>query len=413
MTALQLGLVARIGSAAACSVLLVAGGPATANAQRPRLDSLPSVGATVAIRVTDPGAALTWGYDGSNARPDTLTTTLTVPAPAAGTSRSVWVCTKDRRCSQLTLHGTGLAAPASRELRSTSGPDAAPLDDAEDAEPVAEAAPGLYANEPSGFGRIAEIAFAARSLPNGVAVRSGYGVRAGCWRRQGWGGPARLVGARAADAPRSPAGVNEYQWPAGLPIGTSAGMLEGWACDADGDGVGSQSFRAVYESGWIKIEGSTLEAPNAGMKLLGYWGVAEARLRKVPNQIYGFVSGGTRSAFNLQICTQNQVARCMGQNANGAPLLVVGQWVRYEILMTLNDVGAADGGLRVWINGQLTHDYHDVVWRTRAAQSGFYGRRWDPIWGGMGQPRAKTRADRMLIDHVYISGLAEGTGAGR
>jgi hypothetical protein len=31
----------------------------------------------------------------------------------------------------------------------------------------------------------------------------------------------------------------------------------------------------------------------------------------------------------------------------------------------------------------------------------------------MGQPRAKTRADRMLIDHVYISGLAEGTGAGR
>jgi hypothetical protein len=257
-----------------------------------------------------------------------------------------------------------------------------------------------YTNQPSGFGRIAELS-ASGLLPDQRDTCSGYGIIAGCWYRY----DASLSLATDATAPQSPSSVLQYTWPAGLPIGTSAGMFGGWSGASGGEGTGDQYSR-VYESGWIKLVGTSFEAPDPGMKLLGYWGVGQANdPSRVANQIYGFINGGTHSSFTLQICQQNQVSRCMSQNVNGSPLLVVGQWVHYEILMTLNSVDVSDGGLKVWINGQQTHNYSNVMWRTSGSPTGFYGRRWDPIWGGMGNPPTKTKTDRMLVDHVYISGV--------
>src|SRR4029434_2594695 len=113
---------------------------------------------------------------------------------------------------------------------------------------------------------------------------------------------------------------------------------------------------------------------------------------------------------------QNNVNRSMSANRS-TKRIRAGMWHRYEVQMILNDVDQPNGVLRFWLdNGDgsgltLTHEYPDVKFRTSAAnssdgldsRSGFYGRRWDPIWGGMGG-NAKTRDDFLWVDHIYISG---------
>jgi hypothetical protein len=265
---------------------------------------------------------------------------------------------------------------------------------------MAEPRSRLYAHEPAGYERIAESRF--DDVPSDeTRTRRAPGIVAGCWYRF-----SRLVEhATDRSAPISPPGVLKYTWPVGLPIGTSAGMFGAW------DGCSSREmdrteYRAIYESGWFKLAGPTFEAPVAGMKLLGYWGVAEARNPdRVANQIYSMIPGGVQWSYTLDIRQQGPVSRSMRQNVDTSPQIDVGRWTRYEILMTLNDVGLNNGTLKVWINGTLTHDYRDVAWRTRQAPSGFFGRSWNPIWGGMGAPPTKTKADVMLVDQIYISGL--------
>lgn len=260
----------------------------------------------------------------------------------------------------------------------------------------------LYAREPAGYQRIAESRF--DGVPaNETRTSRAPGVVAGCWYRF-----SRLVEQGSdSTAPISPPGVLKYTWPARLPIGTSAGMFGAWDGCSSGKELSRTEYRGIYESGWFKLQGTSFETPDVGMKLLGYWGVGEGRdPKRVGNQIYTLIQpGGIRNAFTVHWLQQGPVSRRMPANVNAAPLITVGRWVRYEVLMTLNDVNVPNGTLKVWINGTLTHDYRDVVWRTRAAPSGFFERRWDPVWGGMGNPPFKTRADGMLVDQVYISGI--------
>ncbi|HEU4648214.1 MAG TPA: hypothetical protein VFS33_04080 [Gemmatimonadales bacterium] len=256
-----------------------------------------------------------------------------------------------------------------------------------------------YPNQPAAFAPIAENGFDG-ALPDGGQSCSDFGILHGCWSR--YSSQVNVV--QDGSAPQSPGSALEYTWPAGLPIGTSAGSVNGWDGSNGGD-LSRSEYSQIYESAWFKLEGADFEAPDAGMKLLGFWGVGQAGDgNRVANQVYGMIPGGVRSAFTVDIRQQGPVSRSMTPNRNDAPLIVVGQWTRYEVYMKLNDIGRANGVLKVWINGKLTHDYSDVTWRTPEAPSGFFGRRWDPTWGGMGNPSHKTRTDRMLVDHIYISG---------
>jgi hypothetical protein len=94
----------------------------------------------------------------------------------------------------------------------------------------------------------------------------------------------------------------------------------------------------------------------------------------------------------------------MGQNRVDDPVFTFGTWHRYEYVMTLNDIGVANGTVRLWWDGVLILEYTDVVFRDAANPSGFYGRRSDPIWGGGGGSQ-RSRTDYLDIDHLYISGL--------
>ncbi|HWW55126.1 MAG TPA: hypothetical protein VNY84_15220 [Acidimicrobiales bacterium] len=253
-------------------------------------------------------------------------------------------------------------------------------------------------NEPGGFSRIAEIAFSAMPTSS-LWSCSGPGVLAGCW----FSTAAHASTQQDATAPKSPSGVYQYEWPAGIPVGSSDGILGIWSSPS------RDQYSQVYESGWFKIPSPDLEVPQTvgGMKLLGFWSVGQAALTgQVGNQIAGFINGsGVQQSFTLDIRQQNQVARAMSQNVNTGSLIQAGRWIRYEILMTINDIGAANGTLKVWINGAQTHNYSNVVWRTADAPSLFFGRLWDPTWGGNGNVPNKARNDFLWIDHVYISAV--------
>jgi hypothetical protein len=211
--------------------------------------------------------------------------------------------------------------------------------------------------------------------------------------------------------------VFDFTFPAGLKVGASVSAFQGWAYQGDKP----IEYKEFYESGMFRIPTPDFETPGPGMKLLGYWGVGQCGV-KVPNQIYSFINGNgsftsPRSTWTLDIRQQNNVSRSMRANRR-VKRVVAGVWNRYEVQMVLNDVDVPNGVLRVWLdngdgNGlELTHDYSDVRYRTSAARSkdridsqcGFYGRRWDPVFGGRGGA-PKARVDHVWVDHVYISGI--------
>jgi hypothetical protein len=217
-------------------------------------------------------------------------------------------------------------------------------------------------------------------------------------------------------APVSASQVFQFRYPTGMTVGSGNGSLNGW----EALGSTAPEYREFYETGWFKIPTSDFETPGPGMKLLGYWGVGQ-RGFKVANQVYMIVRGNydntsIMSNWAFDIRQQNNVSRSMSANRS-TKRIRAGLWQRYEVQMIINDVDQSNGVLRFWLdNGDgtgltLTHEYTDVKFRTSSAvsedgtdsRSGFYGRAWAPIWGGMGG-NAKTRNDYLWIDHIIIAG---------
>jgi hypothetical protein len=264
-----------------------------------------------------------------------------------------------------------------------------------------------FPHMPGDYSRFAE--YSSAGLPS-----TGTGVLAGKWYSTA---SPNLSIVSDGTAKMSPTPSFQFRFYSGMPVGASAGVLNGWGLDvADGP----PEYSEFYESGWFKIPTSDFETPGPGMKLLGYWGVGQ-RGSKVPNQVYTMISGNNSSTsvmtnWSLDIRQQNNVARSMSANRNSKRIRA-GVWHRYEVQMLVNTVDQSNGVVRFWLdNGDgsgltLTHEYTDVKFRTSAgnsndgidSRSGFYGRRWDPIWGGIGGS-SKTRTDYLWVDHIVIAG---------
>ena len=99
--------------------------------------------------------------------------------------------------------------------------------------------------------------------------------------------------------------------------------------------------------------------------------------------------GGGRtlaSSFKLDLAQQDIVARNLDANVNTSRLLTVGPWHRIEVLMTINDIGVANGTFKMWIDGQQTHNYSNMVYRTSGYPAKFWNWKHDIVWGGTGEP---------------------------
>lgn len=262
-----------------------------------------------------------------------------------------------------------------------------------------------HSHEPSGFTRLAEHSFEDIPLPGPPRVCDALGVLAGCWFR--YDPNLNFSPATVLDAPTGDVGVLRIRFPAGLSPGGGPGLFQA----GDGDTEGSSGeYEAIYESSWVRIPTSDFEMQRVGVKFLGYVGVARKGQGGAPNQVY-FVSwcGNCEDATvkpdaGIDVVQQGNQDRRLSQNQATGRIFSFGEWHHFEYVMTLNDIGAANGTLKVWLDGSLTHHYTDVMWRDADNPSGFHARHWDPVWGGNGGS-AKSRDDFLEIDHVYISGI--------
>src|SRR3989344_1172504 len=246
-------------------------------------------------------------------------------------------------------------------------------------------------NEPSGFTRIAENDFSA--LPVATTGAMQPGGLAGVWRIYNPGG--NYVASN---------GVMRIRFPSGLPAGSGPGSINTWNTND------KQEFSQLYEYGRARVAGTDMETPSPGFKMMGYWGVAD----KIsgggnPTQLYNSMNGanglqGTYSSWSVAMYSQtNRAGDSISWSKGSGGVIRANEWFDYEIFRKLNDIGQNNGVLKIWINGALVLNDNAVQYRSATNPSGFWGRRFDPIWGGGGTP--KTRDDYTEFDHMYISGV--------
>jgi hypothetical protein len=203
-----------------------------------------------------------------------------------------------------------------------------------------------------------------------------------------------------ANAPTSESGVIELVIPSGASGGAGIGAFGGW------DGQRGE-YRSIYGAFSFRIGGSDYENHGVRTKLVEIGYGATPGTGGAAQGVIG-ISGewGNRtlaSSFKLDLATQDIVERNLSANVNTNRLLTVGPWHRIEVLMTINDIGVANGKFKMWIDGQLTHDYTDIVYRNAANPAMFWAWKHDIVWGGTGGTR--TRNDRFLWDHLYLAGM--------
>ena len=92
------------------------------------------------------------------------------------------------------------------------------------------------------------------------------------------------------------------------------------------------------------------------------------------------------------------------QNVSGARF-TAGAWHQVELYMDVGTVNAANGTLRIWVDGVKVTDYTSKIKFLDSRYSftqGFYDFLWTPVWGGVGG--VKSRSDYILLDHVLMAG---------
>ena len=292
--------------------------------------------------------------------------------------------TYDRYFDNILITGKARSVVASAALTVTTGAPPPPT--------------GTYPNEPAGYTRYWENDFdQVPHSPPGV-----YGAAAGTdwWDEEDTGGLTLVSEA-------TPFGNNkaiEWEWPTPWPDGSAP---VNWNVDT---WTGSER-REQYICQVLKIVGTDFENQGTGTKM-GYFGYAEDQ-DGVFNQciIMFFSQSGFQAVegptLNLGFIQQGVTTgeRYIDANLNGGdPIFPIGDYVKLEFLMRMNDVGSANGELHVWVNETKYHEHTDIVYRNAAHNKGFQGWKVDPVWGGNSGDN-RTRTDYWRIAHLYGSGL--------
>ncbi len=247
-----------------------------------------------------------------------------------------------------------------------------------------------YTDEPPGLTRFAENALS--SLPTYPRSTSGA---AGAWYSYPAANPNLST---VSDGPRGSA--MRTRFPAGFTAGNAPANVGGW--DASG-----RQKRSVYLSFWIKFGDHGFENHPSGTKL-GFIAYGQDPNRAAHNQGYFWIDGPgsvkVQSSWSLVFIQQNHVGRRLDANVNSAKLLTTGGWHHVEAAFRLNShPDTRDGSLKIWVDGQMTHNYGDVVYTRSGNTNGFFDYNWVPVWGGFSGP-VKTRDDYIELSQLYLSG---------
>jgi hypothetical protein len=200
-------------------------------------------------------------------------------------------------------------------------------------------------------------------------------------------------------APRSPSSIMQLTYPAGMAGGTGPSSLErDWA---------TGTYKTLYVSSWMKVSSNfyghcgpeitkTLhlwigDGAETGNKLYtNIRGCGTAPLSAWVN-LQGVVAGG-----NFDNGTSAELAPNLGQ----AAAIIRDRWHHYELVITGNSAGAADGTIDWWLDGAHVGSYTGIQYVPGAGT--WFTAKWNPTWGGLGGTVPADMYESM--DHIYISG---------
>ena len=265
-------------------------------------------------------------------------------------------------------------------------------------------------NEPAGYTRFFQVDFT--SPIGGIFNCNGTEQDGAAY---GTGSAGTQILTDPTTPPISDKSVTRYTYSQGHTPGNSPANMVGWDTCSENN---STSYDEVYETFYIK-----LDAPNnvwvshqALTKAFGYFGVGGKGNGETPTQAYLRITGGTASEFAIGLTVQYDPGSGplptfnRGQNVNGGWRMQVGHWYQFEKVVTINSgLNTQDGTLKVWMRRHdestptLIMDYSDLWWKWSGAPSGFYGRFFNPVWGGTGGPTL-SQTQYIYVDQWYMSG---------
>lgn len=265
-------------------------------------------------------------------------------------------------------------------------------------------------NEPAGYARFAEYDFTTE-LIHGIGISNGTELAGCCWKFAA----NNFFVTQDPTAPFSPNNVIDVVMPQGLSDGNGPGTYKLWDLCSE---TNNTEYSKIYMHTRIKLAGG----PNGDLpdwechpvltKWLGFWGTGRNNSGGGPFELIGSiigngVAGQADTDFRFHITQAFTASRNLNPNRNvSQSRIFVQQWHDIEMVQEQGSgPGVPDGLFRLWLDGVLVMEYFDVVYFTNQWPSGFWGRHYNPTWGGISGLGSKQRTDHIYIDHEYISGV--------
>ena len=260
--------------------------------------------------------------------------------------------------------------------------------------------------EPAGFIRVTSRDFSSKAKTDSDRGADGS---------QGWDGAefrySNLTIAQDRSAPLSPPNFLRMLYPPrAVRAGTtfSPGVVQ--TLSLTGQAYGARKYRKIYLRTAFRVSANWQGHSTSTNKMFFVRATQSSASRPEPIiRLRGAGSGPLQLNVDLQGSPRDK--RNIGVQSNLPPNQGVavannvqrGQWHLLEAVLEMGGNGQANGRLRLWLDGALTHDYSDIEYEGSGSQTAY----WDvlhiaPTWGGIGG----TINALMWLDYdeFYVSG---------
>ena len=257
-----------------------------------------------------------------------------------------------------------------------------------------------YPNEPAGLVQLGEHSFPAGYFGDDAhfGAAASYTATGASWHMRDLS-KALHVETDIADAPMSPPGTMGMAYPEGM---LSSGEPASFS-------LFIPEQRELYVSYHFMMPSNPVsgmwELEPAGVKVLGYisYGDNDQQNQGFPLFKPGGLQAGPLSARSDYVGKADACEDYVDEPNRYK--ITLDEWHQFEFYGKLNDMGEANGVLRIWLDGELYSECTQMTYVTESYPHGFWQIHFQPVWGGWHEGLRKTQDDYAYLDHIYISGI--------
>jgi len=259
---------------------------------------------------------------------------------------------------------------------------------------------GGYPNEPPGLTVLGEHSFPAGyfGADDHFSAAATYTAPGSRWHMRDLSLKLHLETA-IANAPMSPPGTMGMAYPAGM-LSSGEPASFGFYIPEQSELYVSYHFmmQSNFDNGMWELE-------PAGVKILGYISYGDGSQQ---NQGFPLFKPGGRQRGPLSARSDYLGKADACRDYVGEPnRITLDEWHQFEFYGKLNDMGEANGILRIWLDGELYSECDLMSYITESWPHGFWQVHFQPVWGGWHEGLRKTQDDYAYLDHIYVSGISK------